>query len=98
MSAAMPIAEIPPTLTDMRVQRVFKLMERIKTEASAEVFNLFNRPNIGGIDTVYGAPDLLGPSPRKFGDGVSSPANPTFGTPNFVATARQIQLLVRLNF
>jgi hypothetical protein len=84
--------------TDMRLQRVFNLGERIKAEASAEVFNLFNRPNVNGIDTVYGAPDFLGPIPRQYRDGVSSPANPTFGTPNFVAPARQIQLSVRLNF
>jgi hypothetical protein len=84
--------------TDMRLQRVFNLGERIKAEASAEVFNLFNRPNVNGIDTVYGAPDFLGPIPRQYRDGVSSPANPTFGTPNFVAPARQLQLSVRLNF
>jgi hypothetical protein len=41
---------------------------------------------------------FAGPIPQRFGDGVSSPDNPTFGTPNFVALARQIQLSVRLNF
>jgi hypothetical protein len=55
-------------------------------------------PNVNGIDTVYGAPDFLGPIPRQYRDGASSPANPTFGTPNFVAPARQIQLSVRLTF
>jgi hypothetical protein len=84
--------------TDVRLQRVFNLSERLKAEASAEAFNLLNRRNVNGIDTVYGAPDFAGPIPRKFGDGVISPANPTFGTPNFVAPARQIQLSVRLNF
>jgi hypothetical protein len=71
---------------------------RVKAEASVEVFNLFNRPNVNGIDTVYGTPDFLGPIPQRFGDGVSSPANPTFGTPNCVAPARQTQLAMRLNF
>ncbi len=84
--------------TDVRLQRVFNLGERVKAEASAEVFNLFNRQNINGIDTVYGAADFLGTVPRKFGDGVASPANPTFGTPNFVAPARQMQLALRFNF
>jgi hypothetical protein len=84
--------------TDIRLQRVFSITERLKAEASAEIFNLLNRPNVNGIDTVYGAADFLGPIPRKFGDGVSSPANPTFGTPNYVAPARQAQLAVRLNF
>ena len=84
--------------TDVRVQRVFSLGERLKAEASAEIFNLFNRQNVNAIDTVYGAATFAGPVPQKFGDGVSSPANPTFGTPSFVAPARQAQLAVRLNF
>lgn len=88
----------PSYTTDMRVQRVFNLGERVKAEASAEVFNLFNRPNVNGIDTVYGAAAFAGAIPQKFGDGIGSPANPTFGTPNFVAPARQIQLAMRLNF
>jgi hypothetical protein len=50
------------------------LTERLKAEASAEVFNLFNRQNVNAIDTVYGAPAFLGPIPQKSGDGVSSPA------------------------
>jgi hypothetical protein len=84
--------------TDIRVQRVFNVSERLKAEASAEVFNLFNRQNVNGIDTVYGAPAFLGPVPQKFGDGISSPANPTFGSPNFVAPARQVQFAMRLTF
>jgi len=88
----------PSYTTDMRLQRVFGLGERLKAEASAEAFNLFNRQNVNGIDTVYGAATFAGPVPQKFGDGVTSPANPTFGTPNYVAPARQIQLSVRLNF
>ncbi len=84
--------------TDVRLQRGFSLGERVKAEASAEVFNLFNRQNVNGIDTVYGAPDFLGAVPRRFGDGIASLANPTFGTRNFVAPARQMQLALRLTF
>jgi hypothetical protein len=84
--------------SDVRVQRVFNLGERLKAEASAEVFNLFNRPNVNAIDTVYGAATFAGPVPEKFGDGIASPANPTFGTPSFAAPARQAQLAMRLNF
>ena len=39
-----------------------------------------------------------GPISQRVGDGVTSGANPTFGTPNFVAPARQIQIAMRLNF
>jgi hypothetical protein len=84
--------------TDVRLQRIFSLSEGITAEASVEVFNLFNRQNVNGIDTVYGAADFLGQVPQKFNDGVGSPANPTFGTPNFVAPARQMQLALRLAF
>jgi hypothetical protein len=84
--------------TDVRLQRVFSLGERVKAEVIAEVLNLFNRQTVNRIDTVYGAADFLGAIPRRFGDGVASPANPTFGTPNFVAPARQMQLALRFNF
>jgi len=88
----------PSYTTDVRLQRAFRLDERFKLQASTEVFNLFNRPNVNAIDTVYGAAAFLGPVPQKFGDGVSSPANPTFGSPSFAAPARQIQLALRLVF
>jgi hypothetical protein len=43
-----------------------------------------NRQNVNGIDTVYGAATFLGPIPQKFGDGITSPANPTFASPKTV--------------
>jgi len=88
----------PSYTTDIRLQRVFSVGERFNVEASAEVFNLFNRPNVNAIDTVYGAAVFAGRIPQGFGDPITSPANPTFGSPSFVAPARQIQLALRLNF
>lgn len=88
----------PSYTTDIRVQRGFRVNERLRAEASVEVFNLFNRQNVNGIDTVYGAPVFAGAVPQHFGDGVTSPGNPTFGSPSYVAPARQIQLALRLNF
>jgi hypothetical protein len=88
----------PSYTTDIRIQRAFLSDSRIRPEVSAEVFNLFNRQNVGAIDTVYGAETFLGPMPRRFGDGVTSPQNPTFGTPSYAAPARQFQLSVGLNF
>jgi len=84
--------------TDVRLQRVFSLSEHLKAVASMEAFNLLNHVNVQNIDQVYGAPDFLGPVPRQFGDGISSPANPTFGTPNFVSPARQLQASLRFSF
>jgi MFS family permease len=83
---------------DMRLQRVFHLSERVSTTASVESFNLFNHRNVQSIDQVYGAPDFLGAVPRHFGDGIGSPANPTFATPNFTGPARQLQASARFNF
>jgi Carboxypeptidase regulatory-like domain len=88
----------PSYTTDIRVQKLFTFTERVKGEASFEVFNLFNRPNVNAIDTVYGAAAFAGAIPRSYGDGVTSPDNPNFGSPTFVAPARQIQLSLRVNF
>jgi hypothetical protein len=88
----------PSYTTDIRVQRLFNITERVTGAASFEVFNLFNRPNVNAIDTVYGAADFAGPIPRSYADGVTSPDNPTFGSPTFVAPARQMQLSLRVNF
>ena len=84
--------------SDIRLQRVFHLTERISTEASLETFNLFNHTNVQNIDQVYGAADFLGPVPRQYGDKIGSPENPTFATPNFTGTARQLQASLRFNF
>jgi len=84
--------------TDVRVQRDFSLTERVRATASFEVFNLFDRSNVEDIDHVYGAPDFLGAVPKKYKDGVTSPANPTFGSPKFASPARQIQLSFRVTF
>jgi hypothetical protein len=88
----------PSYTTDIRAQRTFSFTERFKGEASLEVFNLFNRQNVEDIDTAYGAAVFAGPVPQAFGDGISSPTNPTFGSPKFVAPARQIQLSLRVIF
>lgn len=88
--------------TDLRLQRVIPLTERFKAEASVELFNVFNRPNVEDVDHVYGLPDFVGPVPREFGDHIApsptSGGNPGFGSPKFVAPARQIQLSFRINF
>jgi hypothetical protein len=83
---------------DLRLQRVIPFSERIKGEASIEVFNLFNRPNVLDVDHVYGLADFAGPVPKQFGDHISSPANPGFGSPKFAADGRQLQLSFRITF
>ena len=84
--------------SDMRLQRVFHFAEHLSIESAVEGFNLFNHRNVQSIDQVYGAPDFLGPIPHQFGDGIVSPANPTFAAPNFDRPARQLQASVRMSF
>lgn len=84
--------------TDLRLQRLFTLSERLKLNASAEALNVLNRVNVQDVDQVYGAAEFAGAVPRSFGDGVTSPSNPTFGTPTFAGAARQIQLSLKLKF
>ena len=84
--------------TDLRLQRLFSISERIKLNASAEALNAFNRVNVQDVDQVYGAAEFSGAIPKRYGDGVASPANPTFGTPTFAGAARQIQLSLKLKF
>jgi hypothetical protein len=84
--------------TDLRLQRLFNLTERWKLNASAEALNVLNRVNVQDVDQVYGAGEFEGPVPRSFGDGVTSPTNPTFGSPTFAGAARQIQLSLKVKF
>jgi hypothetical protein len=70
----------------------------LKLNASAEALNVLNRVNVQDVDQVYGTGEFEGPIPRNYGDGVTSPANPTFGTPTFAGAARQIQLSLKLKF
>jgi len=84
--------------TDLRLQKLVNVTERLKLNFSAEALNLFNRVNVQDVDQVYGAGEFSGSVPKAFGDGVTSPANPTFGTPTFAGAARQIQLSAKLKF
>jgi len=77
---------------------VIPFTERIRGEASVEVFNVFNRPDVEDVDHVYGLADFAGPVPKEFGDHISSPANPGFGSPKFASDARQLQLSFRITF
>ncbi len=84
--------------TDLRLQKLLSVNERVKVNLSAEALNLLNRVNVQDVDQVYGAGDFMGAVPKAYGDGVASPANPTFGTPTFAGAARQFQLSAKLKF
>ncbi len=84
--------------SDARLQRIFQVSERFGLDASLEAFNLWNHENVLSIDQVYGAADFLGPIPRQFGDHITSPANPDFGSPNFAGDGRRLQASLRWIF
>jgi hypothetical protein len=82
---------------DLRLTRVMSWRERIRIEPLVEFFNLFNRPNVTQVDTVYGAADFVGPVPRRYKDGVAG-ALPSFGRPAGTGPARQVQFALRVSF
>ncbi|RMG44492.1 MAG: hypothetical protein D6723_19280, partial [Acidobacteria bacterium] len=82
---------------DLRLSRDIHLTEQVVIEPLIEFFNLFNRPNVTEVNTVYGAPDFIGPVPQHFRDGVAG-AVPSFGQPAVAGPARQIQFALRINF
>ena len=84
--------------TDLRLQRLFNATERLKVNVSAEALNVLNRVNVQDVDQVYGAGEFAGTVPRAYGDGVTSPANPTFGSPTFAGAGRQFQFSLKLKF
>jgi Carboxypeptidase regulatory-like domain/TonB dependent receptor len=48
---------------DLRVARAFKLPENRQVELSVDAFNLFNRPNVDEVTSVYGSPIFCGTTP-----------------------------------
>jgi hypothetical protein len=84
--------------TDLRIQKRLNLSEKVTLNLSAEGLNLLNQVNVQNVDQVYGAGEFAGPIPKAFGDHVTSPDNPTFGTPTYAGAARQFQLSAKLSF
>lgn len=58
---------------DMRLSRYFHITERLRLDLSMDAFNLFNRPNVDEVTSVYGTYNFCGGQvPQHFGDGVST--------------------------
>lgn len=57
---------------DLHLSRYFKFGERHRIELGIDAFNLFNRPNVDEVASVYGAPGFCGSGiPRRYKDAAS---------------------------
>jgi hypothetical protein len=84
---------------DLRLSRtIYFPGERYKLQLALDGFNILNRANIDEVYSVYGAPDFIGAVPQHYKDGVTSPANPFFGTPRTALNPRQLQFSAKLTF
>lgn len=75
---------------DLRLSRVIHLSERYQLQLMGDVFNLFNRPNVDEVYSVYGTYDFCGGQvPHQYKDAASRGAQsgaqfgtcPPFGPP-----------------
>ncbi|HKV42203.1 MAG TPA: hypothetical protein VJX67_23575, partial [Blastocatellia bacterium] len=83
---------------DVRLSRVLHIREHLRLQLLAEAFNLFNRPNVDEVFSVYGAPDFVGAIPRNYKDGITGPPGSAFGTPRTVFNPRQFQFAAKFTF
>jgi Carboxypeptidase regulatory-like domain/TonB dependent receptor len=59
---------------DLRLSRYFKITERMKIDLAMDIFNVFNRPNVDEVTSVYGSPVFCGGTPvipRHYKDGIT---------------------------
>lgn len=84
---------------DLRLSRTIHLRERASLYLSLDAFNAFNHTNVDEVFSLYGAPDFIpGHVPNHFGDGITSPASPAFGSPRTAFNPRQLQIAAKISF
>jgi hypothetical protein len=84
---------------DLRLSRSIPFRDSgYKLNLALDSFNVLNRANIDEVYSVYGAPDFIGPVPHRYQDGITSPADPFFGTPRTAFNPRQLQLSAKVSF
>jgi hypothetical protein len=99
---------------DLRVSRYFKVKENARLEFAVDAFNMFNRPNVDEVTSVYGTYLFCGGIPVHYKDANSlaiervqvggCPAggppvpNPLFGTPRTMFNPRNLQFSAKFSF
>jgi Carboxypeptidase regulatory-like domain/TonB dependent receptor len=56
---------------DLRISRFFQIREGVKLDLMFDAFNLFNRPNVDEVFSVYGSPIFCGAVPTQYRDAAS---------------------------
>ncbi|MDE3136552.1 MAG: TonB-dependent receptor [Acidobacteriota bacterium] len=99
---------------DLRLSRFFKIRENGKLDLAIDAFNMFNRPNVDEVTSVYGTYLFCGGVPSHYKDAASlaiervqvggCPAggppvpNPLFGGPRTMFNPRQLQFSATFSF
>ncbi|HKV38757.1 MAG TPA: TonB-dependent receptor [Blastocatellia bacterium] len=61
----------PLRSVDLRLSRFFQIREHTRLDLIFDAFNVFNRPNVDEIFSVYGSPILCGATPMHYKDPAS---------------------------
>jgi hypothetical protein len=73
---------------DLRVSRLFHIREGVRLNLMFDAFNLFNRPNVDEVFSVYGSPIFCGAVPARYRDAASNAIqNGQAACPAFTAPA-----------
>jgi outer membrane receptor protein involved in Fe transport len=56
---------------DLRISRYFQIREGVKLDLIFDAFNMFNRPNVDEVFSVYGSPIFCGATPQRYQDAAS---------------------------
>jgi hypothetical protein len=86
------------TNTDFRIARTFRLQGRLKAEALAEVFNLFNRLNYTAVNSSFYAIGGTAAAPTLTYNAATFGTLTNANNGTFSPSPRQVQLALRFTF
>ena len=70
---------------DLRLSQAFKFKEKQRIDAAIDVFNMFNRPNVNEVTSVYGTYGFCGAVPVNYKDAASRAIQSASGGPSCAA-------------
>jgi hypothetical protein len=57
---------------DLRLSRYFTFGEKYRIDLAVDAFNVFNRPNVDEVSSVYGSPVFCGAVPQHYRDATTT--------------------------